>query len=348
MSGLAPPGPRLQFQPMSRRVAPSADKAPPAPALAAFLDRRVEELREHVPKAVRSGDVTAIHQARVTTRRLRAALDLLEPLLPEQPRRRFARALRRLRRTLGPSRDVDVMLAHLPDLRPKRGPCDAVDWLQQRLTERRGALARERAKTVKVSQVRGELDGWAALSQRVARAQDEAHELLLTIAPRLTNDFAEQSTRVARLDLERSCEAAEDVHALRVAGKIVRYMLELAEPAGVALPKGVLRKFKKLQDALGLWHDYAALGEQVLRFAVRDQLGLHRPALYGQVLDLARACWRKSNAHLRAFGKIWDRDGDALVRSIHQALAPGAAAAPVAEVEPQAVIVAEEVASAPT
>src|SRR5688572_12268564 len=152
MSGLAPRRRRLQSRPMTRRVAAPATIDPP-PALAAFLDRRVAELRELVPKAVRSGDVTAIHQARVTTRRLKAALDLLEPLLPEQSRRRFARTLRRLRRTLGPSRDVDVMLGHLPDLRPTRGPCDAVDWLQQRLTERRGELARERAKTVKVSEV---------------------------------------------------------------------------------------------------------------------------------------------------------------------------------------------------
>ena len=292
------------------------------PALAAFLDQRVRELRQHVPKAIGGGDVTAIHQARVSTRRLKAALDLLEPLLPEESRRTFGRTLRRLRRTLGPSRDVDVMLAHVPDLRPKRGRCDPVDWLQQHLTERRNALARERAKAVKVAQVLGDLDGWPALSRRIARAQDQARELLVALAPRLTNDFAEQAGRVARLELEKSCEAAEDVHALRVSGKILRYMLELAEPARVALPRGVLRKFKRLQDALGLWHDYAAMGEQVLRFAVRDELGLHRPALYGEVLELARACWRKSNAHLRAFGKIWTHDGEALAQTIKEALTP--------------------------
>ena len=326
---------------MTRRAAPLTPTSP----LAAHLDRRLAELRLHVPKAIRGGDVGAIHQARVTTRRLKAALDLLEPILPDAPRKRLARTLRRLRRTLGPSRDVDVMLAHLPDLRPKPGgPCDAVEWLGRQLMARRNELARQRTRTVKVSQLLRELEAWAPLARRVAAGQARAHALLVNAAPGLLSEFAAKSTRVAALDLEKSCEAAEDVHALRVSGKIVRYMLELAEPAGVRIPRAVLPKFKRLQDALGLWHDYAALGEHVLRFAVRDELGLHRPALYGQVLDLARMCWRRSNAHLRAFGKIWTRDGEALVRSIHQTLAPEAA--PV-DAEPKSdVAVVEEAASA--
>ena len=318
---------------MTRRPA-SITVAP----LAAHLERLVAALREHVPKAVRGGDVGAIHQARVTTRRLKAALDLLEPILPDASRKRMARTLRRLRRTLGPSRDVDVMLGHLPDLRARPGaPCDAVEWLERNLTARRNALARERAKTAKVSQIFRELAVWESLARRVAEGQDLARALLVAEASRLLGEFADQSTRVAALDLETSCEAAEDVHALRVSGKVVRYMLELAEPAGVSLPRRVLPKFKRLQDALGLWHDYAALGEQVLRFAVRDELGLHRPALYGQVLVMARTCWRKSNAHLRAFGRIWTRDGDALVRAIHGALTPDAPQAkmpPNAELKP--------------
>jgi len=322
-----------------------SDSTCPLPPLVAHLSKRVDELRQYVPKAIRGGDVGAIHQARVTTRRLKAALDLLEPILPDAPRKRFARTLRRLRRTLGPSRDVDVMLGHLPDLRPRReGPCDAIEWLARSLTARRDELARDRAKTVKISQILRELDAWEPLARRVAGGQDRARALLVSAAPRLLGEFAEQSTRVAALDLEKSCEAAEDVHALRVSGKIVRYMLELAEPAGIELPRRVLPKFKRLQDALGLWHDYAALGEQVLRFAVRDELGLHRPALYGEVLKLARASWRKSNAHLRAFGRTWTRDGAALVQSIRQALAPDV---PQVDVQPLSdVPVNEEVASA--
>ena len=46
----------------------------------------------------------------MTTRRLKAAVDLLRPLLPAGPVRDFSKALRKLRRTLGPVRDVDVII----------------------------------------------------------------------------------------------------------------------------------------------------------------------------------------------------------------------------------------------
>ena len=78
-------------------MAPRTGPAAPS-ALVEYLNRRIDELRERAVAAVRDGDVEAVHQARVLTRRLRAALDLLEPILPEAGRRRFARTLRRLRR----------------------------------------------------------------------------------------------------------------------------------------------------------------------------------------------------------------------------------------------------------
>ena len=43
--------------------------------LAGYLNVRVEELRRIVPAALNEWDVTAIHQSRVATRRLKAAWD---------------------------------------------------------------------------------------------------------------------------------------------------------------------------------------------------------------------------------------------------------------------------------
>ena len=55
-----------------------------------------------------------------------------------------------------------------------------------------------------------------------------------------------------------------DVHELRIAGKLLRYTLELAEPLGYQLSPSVLKSFKQLQEALGLWHDDVVLGERAL------------------------------------------------------------------------------------
>ena len=64
------------------------------------LDRKVDELRRLVPRAARSASVEAVHQARVATRRLKAALDLLKPILPAKRRKETARTLRRVRRAV--------------------------------------------------------------------------------------------------------------------------------------------------------------------------------------------------------------------------------------------------------
>ena len=66
--------------------------------LLSYIDELVEELRGHVPKAMKHWDADAIHQARVATRRLKAALDLLKPVLSDEHLKPFSRASKRLRR----------------------------------------------------------------------------------------------------------------------------------------------------------------------------------------------------------------------------------------------------------
>ena len=65
----------------------------------------------------RAGDVTAIHQARVATRRLREALPLVTS---GGAGRKLERTIRRLTRALGPVRELDVALQTLDELRARR------------------------------------------------------------------------------------------------------------------------------------------------------------------------------------------------------------------------------------
>src|SRR3954470_24134003 len=92
------------------------DDATPPPLLA-YLDELVENLRRLIPSAIRGNDADAIHDARVATRRLKAALDLLETAIDQRRLRPFAKTLRKLRRRLGPLRDLDVMGDHLRELK---------------------------------------------------------------------------------------------------------------------------------------------------------------------------------------------------------------------------------------
>src|SRR6185312_16160926 len=75
--------------------------------LLAYLDELVEDLHKNVNKALRAFDADAIHDARVATRRLKAAMGLLESVISSEHRKPFGKVLKKLRRRLGPLRDLD-------------------------------------------------------------------------------------------------------------------------------------------------------------------------------------------------------------------------------------------------
>ena len=99
------------------RSATPAKAAEPEFPLLGHLDRLMEGMRARVPAALKEWDVEGIHQARVATRRMKAAVDLMRPVLGRRARRPFGKVTRNLRRRLGPLRDADVMLEHLRELK---------------------------------------------------------------------------------------------------------------------------------------------------------------------------------------------------------------------------------------
>jgi hypothetical protein len=147
--------------------------------------------------------------------------------------------------------------------------------------------------------------------------------LLARVAPAQVRAFAARADHHAARKAP-SDDAPDDVHELRVAGKLLRYTLELAEPLGHKVPRSVAKEFKSLQDALGLWHDYVVLAEQMLALAVEDGLAARRPDLFGQVLQLARVCWQRGERHLEKFRALWQQLGTDLADRAAGAFDPAA------------------------
>jgi CHAD domain-containing protein len=84
-----------------------------AEAAAKIVSIRASELMEKAGGVLDTGDIERVHDMRVATRRLRAALEIFEPCFPEGP---FAQALgevKQLADALGERRDRDVAIAAL-------------------------------------------------------------------------------------------------------------------------------------------------------------------------------------------------------------------------------------------
>src|SRR5438876_4533549 len=74
---------------------------------------RAAELFDHAENVLDTGDIERVHDMRVATRRLRAALEIFEPCFPAGPFRETLREVKRLADALGERRDRDVAIAAL-------------------------------------------------------------------------------------------------------------------------------------------------------------------------------------------------------------------------------------------
>jgi CHAD domain-containing protein len=110
-------------------------------AAAKIVSVRASELSDHARVVLDTGDIELVHDMRVATRRLRAALEVFEPCFPGKPYQQTLREVKRLADGLGERRDRDVAIATLdrfndqmaaPD---RRGISSLIDRLRDEQTE---------------------------------------------------------------------------------------------------------------------------------------------------------------------------------------------------------------------
>jgi CHAD domain-containing protein len=129
------------------------------------------------------------------------------------------------------------------------------------------------------------------------------------------------------LQLDAFVEQADDLtgdrrndpHQLRIAGKSLRYTLEMAREHGNRLPGSVVSLFKRMQTALGLWHDYVVLAERIMRESVECDLALHDPRLQVELLGVVQLCLRRSESQMKKMAELWKTRGQTLTQTIRQA-----------------------------
>jgi CHAD domain-containing protein len=84
-----------------------------AESAARTISVRADELSEHARGVLDTGDIETLHDMRVATRRLRAALEVFEPCFPRKAYRQTLSEVKRLADGLGERRDRDVAIASL-------------------------------------------------------------------------------------------------------------------------------------------------------------------------------------------------------------------------------------------
>ncbi len=93
-------------------------------AAAAAVDTRAREVFEHADGVLDTGDIERVHDMRVATRRLRAALEVFSACFPKKEHKAVLKEVKRLADALGERRDPDVAIASLESLASELGTAE--------------------------------------------------------------------------------------------------------------------------------------------------------------------------------------------------------------------------------
>jgi CHAD domain-containing protein len=277
--------------------------------LTTHLDNLVDELRRMIPAALEQFEEESVHKSRVATRRLKAALDLLEPVLNKKHTKPFAALGRKLRRRLGPLRDADVMLKHLDELKAEGTLAPGATWLHERITEDRHNAREDSNSKAPPAKVLSKLGTWWGVREDVVAAEQAVRSLLAESLHLQLDRFIENADPTQR----------QDPHQLRIAGKLLRYTLEIADTVGISLPKGLMKGFKAMQEQLGDWHDHVVLAERAMQACIDEELALHDPAKVRDVLKLIDYATEVAARELAGFDEVWAERGEDIAQTIRDA-----------------------------
>jgi CHAD domain-containing protein len=228
-----------------------------------------------LPNVLAAQDKRAVHDLRVWSRRLQQILVALCGDKPSRQVRSMRTALKRTRRALGPWRNHDVVLETLIRLeRRARSAERRQAWKivsEAAVAERKREVRRARKRLMK-------LDIFGLI---------EAVESLIADSPngsRATIDASFWGAMTAAFDEWRTALSAavksmspDDIHALRICTKRLRYRIELARELGVEETGSLLTWCRRLQNELGRWRDRLELERVVARTLADPDLLISQP-----------------------------------------------------------------------
>ncbi len=203
------------------------------------------KLSRELGKVATKTQAKNVHLFRTSTRRLEAVVEELVPE-PDANLRKLMKQLGKLRRRAGRVRDLDVLTAKLRTLNGSAEPARKLELLRS-LTDRRSRQEQKLVRALDAETVR-------QIRKRLKRAEADLS------LPRAL-DPADLATRLfAALARDHETLTPELLHQYRIKGKRVRYIAELGGEDPKA--KKIVAELKRMQDAVGEWHDWLTLSEQ--------------------------------------------------------------------------------------
>ncbi len=228
----------------------------------------VECVLAHEAGTRNGGDIESLHDMRVATRRLRSAFRMFRKPMGRALLDPFQEDIKWLNRSLGDVRDLDVSMAHMRKRRGK-APIEDRPIIDAILAEQHTARDAARAHMIECldsERYRGLMRGLGEFlrSPGIFAGCPAAGEPLAKFAPRILRKRLKR-VRAYRKTLQRA--DSQQLHALRIDCKHLRYAAEFVRSA---YPKRLgkwINRVTKVQGVLGDIHDADVRVDTLTEFA---------------------------------------------------------------------------------
>jgi CHAD domain-containing protein len=242
----------------------------------AVLLRHLFALEAEIEGVRRGDDIENVHRMRVASRRFRSAFSLFSNCFPGKKARSWNNEIRKITSALGSARDADVQIAHLETIfanLPERNYRSGVRRLLTRLKQQRIDHQIDVLRSLEdfersgvSSDIAQTLAPWAAIALDPFPFSRQLYLL------------AYQAIRKSKRKLFiykpyiHDPQRVEELHAMRVAAKQLRYTLEVFEPIYPGRFSKVISVTKEMQEMLGAVHDADVWIEFLPRFIEDERL----------------------------------------------------------------------------
>lgn len=297
--------------PQAPRVRRPRPRRPAGLVLLRLLVEQQAELARR-DSAIRRGEPDSVHTARIATRRMRSALTTFGALLDDEVAGSVGHELRWLARTLGDSRDVEVVHARLLHLLDAQPDGLVVGPVRRRIDATYRERQRRADEKVRVALASPRHLALLAALDDVVRAGPGLEAPWTDLAARPARDVLRPLVREEWRDLRRLVGAmpgATDhdaaVHDARKAAKRLRYVVESLVPVWGDDARALAGAAKRMSSVLGDRQDTVVARQDLLALAADAAAAGESAFTYGRL----HAGEEVRAARLDAgFDRLWDDD----------------------------------------
>jgi CHAD domain-containing protein len=240
---------------------------------AQYMRRQTKQLADQFDGIRAARDPASIHRARVTTRRLRAALRIFDICLKRRKIDRWRKLLRRVTVRLGKARDRDVQIDYLSAMLSTvsdKSCLPGIARLLSKIEDNRRRVQRKVLRTIDRIEASGIPRAMRRAAKRLAKGvrRDPPPAPGSDARAHVRRQIQDEVVRL--FDHEASLaqpDCRKRHHAMRIAAKRLRYAIEIARDVFPGRLDAALDAMKRIQTLLGEVHDCDVWVERLDGFA---------------------------------------------------------------------------------